>query len=374
MSSNSNDIQDDEQELDDLLANLSLDPAYDQIVTEIGALRSIYGEGSNDSIRVWKPTNGDRNGALSPDDKASVRYEVHLRRVFLFPACLQPTSYSNLYSLPPPHSSPENKFKVLVSLPSTYPSSSRPQLQLLSKYIGPFSVDSNLFGSVLRTFISSQDGVEWTPGTECIFDGLENVRERVAKWFEGRVSEEAALNFVREDEAERINESKPSTSTNARKIVGIASKEPEPLPKGLVLSVSEPIVDRKSVFVGRACRISDPSQVTAVLTHLMSDKRIARAAHPIINAWRCKVNGTLHQDNDDDGETAAGGRLAHLLQILDVTDVLVIVTRYFGGIHLGPDRFKHINQAARNALDLGGYLDAPLDESRKNSSRLKKKG
>ena len=39
--------------------------------------------------------------------------------------------------------------------------------------------------------------------------------------------------------------------------------------------------------------------------------------------------------------------------------MLVIVTRYFGGIHLGPDRFKHINQAARNALELGGFLDAP---------------
>ena len=37
--------------------------------------------------------------------------------------------------------------------------------------------------------------------------------------------------------------------------------------------------------------------------------------------------------------------------------MLVIVTRYWGGIHLGPDRFKHINQAARNALELGGFLD-----------------
>jgi len=107
----------------------------------------------------------------------------------------------------------------------------------------------------------------------------------------------------------------------------------------------------------------------------MSDKHIARAAHPVIHAWRCDVDGVLHQgpygidnilvvkiamrtnlDNDDDGESAAGGRLAHLLQILDVNNVLVVVTRIFGGIHLGPDRFKHINQAARNALEVGGFL------------------
>lgn len=44
------------------------------------------------------------------------------------------------------------------------------------------------------------------------------------------------------------------------------------------------------------------------------------------------------------------------MQILDVFDVLVVVTRYFGGVHLGPDRFKHIGQAARDALEVGGFL------------------
>jgi len=42
--------------------------------------------------------------------------------------------------------------------------------------------------------------------------------------------------------------------------------------------------------------------------------------------------------------------------VKDVNNVLVVVTRIFGGIHLGPDRFKHINQAARNALEVGGFL------------------
>jgi len=116
-------------------------------------------------------------------------------------------------------------------------------------------------------------------------------------------------------------------------------------------------------------------EVPLILAHLQSDRRIARAAHPIINAWRCQVGSVLHQDNDDDGETAAGGRLAHLLQILEVNNVLVVVTRYFGGTHLGPDRFKHINQAARSALDLGGFLDSPTPEAngRKARSQGKKR-
>ena len=36
-------------------------------------------------------------------------------------------------------------------------------------------------------------------------------------------------------------------------------------------------------------------QVPLILTHLMADRRIARAAHPIINAWRCQVGSVLHQ-------------------------------------------------------------------------------
>ena len=54
----------------------------------------------------------------------------------------------------------------------------------------------------------------------------------------------------------------------------------------------------------------------------------------------------------------------------EVNNILVVVTRYFGGIHLGPDRFKHINQAARNALEAGGFLDEP--GVKKNPARVKK--
>ncbi|KZO98060.1 UPF0029-domain-containing protein, partial [Calocera viscosa TUFC12733] len=140
------------------------------------------------------------------------------------------------------------------------------------------------------------------------------------------------------------------------------------LPEGIELVVAEPIEDRKSVFVGRACRITHPSQVPPVIAYLMSDRRISKAAHPVIHAWRCQVENVLHHGNSDDGETAAGGRIADLLKILDVNNVLVIVTRYFGGILLGPTRFKRINQAARAALEEGGFLnteDHPKTKKRK---------
>jgi hypothetical protein len=74
-------------------------------------------------------------------------------------------------------------------------------------------------------------------------------------------------------------------------------------------------------------------------------------------------------DCDDDGESAAGGRLAHLLEILDIENVLVVVSRWYGGTLLGPDRFKLINQAARDALDKAGFLDDDKPDNRPNRRR-----
>ena len=89
---------------------------------------------------------------------------------------------------------------------------------------------------------------------------------------------------------------------------------------------------------------------------LLSDRKIARATHNIVAYRFCDHNGRLVQDNDDDGETAAGGRLAHLLEIVDTKDVLVVVSRWYGGVQLGPDRFKHINNVARTLLERAGCV------------------
>jgi len=272
-------------------------------------------------------------------------------------------------SLSPPHE--DVPIHILVSLPTSYPSSCPPQLQLLSRYIGAFGVDSNLFGSILKTYISIT-GVEFIPDNVCVFDGLANVLEHIDRWYEDKLNAQVAGELLRDSD----HANTPERSPASRSSLSDNTTQPPParqlsltLPHGIELVEAEPIVDRKSAFVGRACRISDPAQVPSILAYLMSDRRIARAAHPIINAWRCRVGNVLHQDNDDDGETAAGARIAHLLQILDINDVLVIVTRYYGGVLLGPDRFKHINQAARNALELGGLLEDKRIESKSRGSR-----
>ncbi|KAM6939164.1 protein IMPACT isoform 3-T5 [Lycodopsis pacificus] len=58
-------------------------------------------------------------------------------------------------------------------------------------------------------------------------------------------------------------------------------------------------------------------------------------------------------------------------QILDVRNVAVVVSRWYGGILLGPDRFKHINNCARNILVEEGYT-ASADEAAKSGAKTKR--
>ncbi|KAG0048354.1 hypothetical protein BGZ83_006679 [Gryganskiella cystojenkinii] len=144
-----------------------------------------------------------------------------------------------------------------------------------------------------------------------------------------------------------------------------------------------PIVDRKSVFVAHLAAIKQPGEVPWMIQQLKQEnKKVIKATHNIM-AYRVENdNGSIAQDNDDDGETAAGSRLLHLMSILDVKNVVVVVSRWYGGIPLSADRFKHINNAARLLLDECGYIQpaagssatSALAGNSKNKTKNKKTG
>ena len=63
--------------------------------------------------------------------------------------------------------------------------------------------------------------------------------------------------------------------------------------------------------------------------------------------------------------------MLHLLEILECKNVLVVVSRWYGGIQLGPDRFKHINNAARNVLEVAGIVGKSDKKEAKKTSKKK---
>lgn len=138
--------------------------------------------------------------------------------------------------------------------------------------------------------------------------------------------------------------------------------------------LSDVITEKKSVFLARAAEVHSIDEAKSYLAHLLgTDKKAAKATHNI-TAWRIQgENGVQFQDCDDDGESAAGGRLLHLLELMGVWNAMVVVTRWYGGIHLGPDRFRLINQAARDAMVKGDFASEVVKESKEANKKKGKK-
>ena len=53
----------------------------------------------------------------------------------------------------------------------------------------------------------------------------------------------------------------------------------------------------------------------------------------------------------DDGEAGAGIVILRMLEREELFDHVVIVTRWFGGTHLGGDRFRRVQDCVRAYLD-----------------------
>lgn len=147
---------------------------------------------------------------------------------------------------------------------------------------------------------------------------------------------------------------------------------------------SEVLIDRKSKFQGRAISIDSPDQVPQILEELVTtDKAVQKATHKTMYAWRTgriettskgkekKVVAT-NQGISDCGEGGAGMRIMTLLEHSSLVNVLVVVTRWYGGTALGPARFRHISTVAVESLRKGEFLKNQTESN--DDSTGKKKG
>jgi len=121
------------------------------------------------------------------------------------------------------------------------------------------------------------------------------------------------------------------------------------------ITSEDTLIDRKSVFQAHLCLVENEDMVKRAVRKLIEGStKIQRATH---NMYAYRFTETLpngktilKHDNDDDGEDAAGSRLAQLLEMRKEDGVLILVSRWYGGTHLGPKRFAHITNVARDLL------------------------
>jgi putative IMPACT (imprinted ancient) family translation regulator len=112
--------------------------------------------------------------------------------------------------------------------------------------------------------------------------------------------------------------------------------------------------DRGSRYAAAVGPVRTKSDVDAFLATLRHRRKFAKATHL---SWAAVLSdgGPLKHD---DGEAGAGALILKMLEREAVLDRIIVVTRWYGGVQLGGDRFAHIATCTRAALqalrDSGG--------------------
>ncbi len=104
--------------------------------------------------------------------------------------------------------------------------------------------------------------------------------------------------------------------------------------------------DRGSRYAAAAGAVQTRAEIDAFLFDLRKRRKFAKATH---HSWAAILTdgGPL---KGDDGEAGAGAVILRMLERDGLADRIVVVTRWYGGVHLGGDRFAHVVTCTRAAL------------------------
>ena len=290
---------------------------------EILVLESIYGE----------------NLKIDLQNKIIEFYEEELHLTFLLPE-LYPLNYADIdFSIKLSGSKSEFLYKTLRN------------------------AGNNVINNKYKDEVEEEEGEDIDKIEGILWSLIEAIRESWQQFQNDNIHEEEENDRINGDESVFTN----MKSHIPNKSIGIDIDEE--LAKKIVHG--EPILFKKSTFQAHLCPVHSLQDVAMFKAILLMNNKIKRATHNI-SAYRFinksnNNNELLYHDCDDDGEHAAGGRLAEIMRLMNTQNVCVVVSRWFGGVLLGPDRFKCINNAGRTLLEQCGY-DKKKGKKEKKSS------
>ncbi|XBW38105.1 hypothetical protein QEN19_003699 [Hanseniaspora menglaensis] len=265
---------------------------------------------------------------------------------------------------------PYNKdWSLHISISSKYPETDRPYI-LMVENVG---LDSKSQGKMKLDFLLKKcDELlkdSFSVGMECLYDFTSKINENWDTYIKEWNDFESSQN-----QNEKYTVFKTREIEEKLKKINLIIQNDEPL-MGWIQS--EPIEDRGSTFIAYAYKTDNEEDALIRLSHLKTDNKISKSNHVMV-AYRLNPGnkGNIVADCDDDGETAAGSRMLHLLTLMDAQNVIIACARWFTGTHIGPDRFKHINTATRDAIIKGNFsikeLASKSDTIKKKKNLLKK--
>ncbi|SNS19375.1 YigZ family protein [Tropicimonas sediminicola] len=107
--------------------------------------------------------------------------------------------------------------------------------------------------------------------------------------------------------------------------------------------------DRGSKYAVSGGPVASREEAQAFVLELCRNRKFAKATH---NSWGVLLDsGPL---KNDDGESGAGMVILRMLEREGLHGHIVVVTRWYGGVKLGGDRFRRVQDAVRYYLEHRG--------------------
>lgn len=110
------------------------------------------------------------------------------------------------------------------------------------------------------------------------------------------------------------------------------------------------IIDRRSKYSVVVWYVESKEEVQAFMKELLRDKYFQKASHNSYSYRIVNPQSPIIEVKNDDGELGAWNCILRELQRENASHCLIVVTRYFGGIHLQADRFKNVIKASQAVL------------------------
>lgn len=152
--------------------------------------------------------------------------------------------------------------------------------------------------------------------------------------------------------------------------------------------VSPTLTLKKSKFRAFCIPIKSNLEIPELLKEVYKiDKTVEKASHPTMYAWRTATSTCMasnpslknkgknknnnleaesiilnklvnqNQGFNDNNEGGSGLRILGMIERIRLVNILIVVSRWYGGTPLGPARFKCMSDVGMEALQIGNYLN-----------------
>ena len=125
----------------------------------------------------------------------------------------------------------------------------------------------------------------------------------------------------------------------------------DPIPLETLLH-SSPVTVKGSIFQGHLHPVHTEGELIQAIRAISQDKQLAKSDHAMYAYNFIDPEGVNRCGYFDDGEWTGGNILSTLLCEKELSNIVIIVTRSFGGVHLGKKRFELIRQVANETIAL----------------------